>query len=42
MTRPLDTDQLLATGALSGPYRRSRPYQLPALARLLRWITRRP
>jgi hypothetical protein len=36
--KPLDCNQLLATGALTGPYRRTRPLTLSALARFRRWV----
>jgi hypothetical protein len=36
--KPLDCDQLLATGALMGPYRRTHPITLSLLARFRRWL----
>lgn len=38
--KPLDTDQLLATGALSGPYRRTHSFTLSLWARLSRAVRR--
>lgn len=34
----LDVDQMLATGAISGPYRRAHPQTLSLLARIRRAI----